>query len=483
MKIKAQKSTGMLLILLRVLVVILLILAMVPQVNPTRISELINKNSAMLTTALSSKSLLSEFSRQLRRGWIEEGTLNLVYLSSLLTVVSMVVAGAGWCMSLGEKRLKKLGTLIITIACIVGMLSLLIILPAYQAISTSEHAERLKPLYPDGLWIVMIAFGLCFITALFSYLRLPKAEADEGYEMKAKYKLFLMILPFVILCFMFAYLPLWGWRYALFDYKPGRELSADNFVAFKWFTFLFKNSATRADIVRVVKNTLAMSGLGLAFSWLPMAFAIFLSEIKASRVSRLVQTFTTIPNFISWVLVYSVAFALFSTEGFVNSILISLGVIDSGVNYLMSGENIWLKMWAWGTWKGLGWSAIIYIAGISSIDGQLYEAATIDGAGRFKRMWYITVPGLLPTFFVLLLLAVAGILSNGMDQYFVFQNSANKSTIEVLDLYVYTLGLGSGGSGNIPLATAVGMMKSIISVTLLFLANGASKLIRGESIV
>ncbi|HOB20735.1 MAG TPA: ABC transporter permease subunit [Candidatus Atribacteria bacterium] len=301
--------------------------------------------------------------------------------------------------------------------------------------------------------------------------------------MKPKYKLFLMILPFVILCFAFAYLPLWGWRYALFDYKPGRELTWDRFVGLKWFTFLFQNPATRADIARVLRNTLVMSGLGLAFSWLPMAFAIFLAEIRSSKVSRVVQTCTTIPNFISWVLVYSFAFALFSTEGFVNSLLINMGIIKEGVNYLMSGEHIWLKMWAWGTWKGLGWSAIIYIAGISGIDIQLYEAATIDGAGRFKRMWYITVPGLLPTFFVLLLLSVAGILSNGMEQYFVFKNSANKQTIEVLDLYVYILGLGSGGSGNIPLATAVGMMKSLISITLLFAANWASKLIRGESIV
>lgn len=481
--IKAQRSSGHMLILLRALVIVLIVMAMVPQINPARISELLNKNSAMLTTALSRNSLIADFSRQLRRGWIEEGSLNLVYTSSFLTLISLLVAGAGWCMTLGEKRLKRLGSLIISLASLAGILSLLIIFPAYRGIMRSDHVDRIKPVYPDSIWVFIIAFGACFLIALYNYLRLPKAEPGEAFEMKSKYKLFLMILPFVILCFMFAYLPLFGWRYSLFDYKPGRELTSDNFVGIKWFTFLFQNSATRADIVRVLKNTLAMSGLGLAFSWLPMAFAIFLAEIRANRVTRVVQTFTTIPNFISWVLVYSFAFALFSTEGFVNSVLSNLGVIDSGVNYLMSGENIWLKMWAWGTWKGLGWSAIIYIAGISSIDSQLYEAATIDGAGRFKRMWHITVPGLMPTFFVLLLLAVAGILSNGMDQYFVFQNSANRQTIEVLDLYVYTLGLGSGGSGNIPLATAVGMMKSLISVTLLFLVNGASKLVRGESIV
>ena len=134
----------------------------------------------------------------------------------------------------------------------------------------------------------------------------------------------------------------------------------------------------------------------------------------------------------------------------------------------------------WGTWKGVGWSAIIYIAGISGIDQSLYEAATVDGAGRFQKMWHITVPGLLPTFFVLLLMAIAGILSNGLDQYLVFENAENRSSIRVLDLYVYRLGIGSG---SIPLSTVVGMFKSVISVILLFGANAISKALRGESIV
>ena len=147
---------------------------------------------------------------------------------------------------------------------------------------------------------------------------------------------------------------------------------------------------------------------------------------------------------------------------------------------LMGGSHVWLQMLAWGLWKGIGWSALIYIAAISGIDQQLYEAATVDGAGRFQRMWNITVPSLIPTFCVLLLLSIANILSNGMDQYLVFENSTNTSSIMVLDLYVYKLGIGQG---QIPLSTVIGMVKSVVSVTLLFAANGISKLIRGESIV
>ena len=308
----------------------------------------------------------------------------------------------------------------------------------------------------------------------------PKLTRKSKFEMPTKFRLFLMLMPFLALVGVFAYMPLWGWRYAFFDYKVGDSISMENFVGFKWFTELFKNPATVRDIVRVLKNTLAMSGLGIATSWLPMAFAIFLSEIKNVRFRRFVQTFTTVPNFISWVLVYAIAFCIFSTDGFVSSIMVNLGIWDQGVNMLMSGDYVWIKMLGWGLWKGIGWSAIIYIAAISGIDQQLYEAATVDGAGRFQRMWHITVPGLIPTFCVLLLMSIANILSNGMDQYLVFENATNQNAIMVLDLYVYKLGIGKGA---IPLSTVIGMVKSIVSVTLLFAANGVSKLIRGESIV
>ena len=289
-----------------------------------------------------------------------------------------------------------------------------------------------------------------------------------------------MLMPFLALVAVFSYLPLWGWRYAFFDYKAGDSLSMANFVGFKWFTELLKNPATVKDIGNVMKNTLGMSGIGILTSWMPMAFAIFLCEIKNLKFRRFVQTFTTVPNFISWVLVYSIATCIFSTDGFLSSILVNLGIWSEGHNLLMNGSHTWLKMWLWGTWKGIGWSAIIYIAGISGIDQQLYEAATVDGAGRFQRMRHITVPGLIPTFCVLLLMSIANVLSNGMDQYLVFKNATNATSIRVLDLYVYELGIGQG---SIPLTTVVSMLKSVISVTLLFLANSASKLIRGESIV
>ena len=251
-------------------------------------------------------------------------------------------------------------------------------------------------------------------------------------------------------------------------------------MGFKWFSYLFSNGATRNDLVRVLRNTLIMSGLGIATSWLPIAFAVLLAELRSTKFQRVVQTLTTIPNFISWVLVYAIAFAIFSTDGFINSFLRNVMGQTATTDYLASADFIWLKMLLWGTWKGLGWSAIVYIAGIAGIDQQLYEAAKVDGANRFQCIRHITIPGLMPTYMVMLLMAIAGMLSNGMEQYLVFENPQNSATIEVLDLYVYHSGIKSG---LIPLSTVVGVFKSLIGVLLLFGANGISKGVRGESII
>jgi putative aldouronate transport system permease protein len=291
-----------------------------------------------------------------------------------------------------------------------------------------------------------------------------------------------MLLPFLVLVVLFSYLPLYGWIYAFFDYRPGFRLTWDKFVGLKWFQILLNTSAQRQELVRVMENTLAMSFLGIALSWLPVAFAVFLNELNNKPYKKFVQTATTIPNFISWVLVYSFAFMLFSVDsGLVNKLGQKLGLISQDMNFLFSGNNVWLTMIAWITWKGLGWGAIMYLAAMSSIDQELYEAAHIDGASRFQLIRYITIPGLIPTYFVLLILSIANIINNGMEQYYVFQNPMNQKRIEVLDLYVWRIGFGS--NRGIPLATAISMFKSLVSVALLFFANSLSKLVRKESII
>lgn len=297
---------------------------------------------------------------------------------------------------------------------------------------------------------------------------------------KEGFKLFLMVLPFLILSFLFSYFPLHGWIYAFFDYRAPLKLSQCEFVGLKWFQTLFGNPTQVSQLIQVMKNTFAMSLLGIATSFLPVLFAVFLNEIKCKWFKNLVQTLTTLPNFISWTLVYAVAFSLFSTTGMANSVLQQLGIIAEPIKFLDSKDHVWLSMLLWGTWKGLGWGAIMYLAAIAGIDQEMFEAAKVDGANRWQIIKNITLPSLMPTYFVMLMLSVANFLNNGMDQYYVFQNSFNKQSIQVLDLYVYNIGM-TGKS--LSLATAIGILKSAVSVTLLWLVNVTSKKTRGETII
>lgn len=465
---------------IRIAILLSVVFLFIPSLNPARISGLINRNMSLFTSGLSYSSLIDGFGRAFKKGWVMQSSMQLLYVSAMVTCLGIAAAVAGACMSIGNIKFKKLSNLIAVIGSIVQCVGLVGIYVAYGQVSQTSKPKKVEPMFSDGFWMILVVAIIVLVLSIVQMVLLAKSKKEEKFEMQTKFKLFLMYMPFIALVAVFSYLPLLGWRYAFFDYKVGDTLTMDKFVGLKWFTELVKNPATVRDIVNVLKNTLGMSFLGIATSWLPMVFAIFLCEIKNLRFRRFVQVFTTVPNFISWVLVYAIAFCIFSTDGFLSSIFVNLGIWDSGQNLLMSGEHTWLKMWAWGTWKGVGWSAIIYIAGISGIDQQLYEAATVDGAGRFQKMWHITVPGLIPTFCVLLLMSIANVLSNGMDQYLVFKNATNTEVIRVLDLYVYELGIGKG---SIPLTTVVSMLKSIISVTLLFAANGVSKLVRGESIV
>ena len=306
----------------------------------------------------------------------------------------------------------------------------------------------------------------------------------NGFSKKKKmkgYREFLYILPFLIVVLIFSYYPLYGWIYSFFDYQPPLPFSWDSFVGLKWFKVLFKSKSFVNQTVEVLRNTFAMSGIALAFSWLPMFFAIFLNEIKNVPFRKFVQTATTLPNFISWVLVYSVAFLLMSNNGMFNSVGMDLGIIDIPIDFLKSNEHIWFKMWLWLTWKNLGWAAIMYIAAISGIDAELFEAARVDGASRLRIIRNITIPSILPTFFVLLLLNISNILNNGMEQYFVFQNAWNREHIQVLDLYVYNLSTSKPPVYSV--STALSMLKSIVSLVLLFGANTFSKIVRKESIL
>lgn len=291
------------------------------------------------------------------------------------------------------------------------------------------------------------------------------------------YKLFLYVLPCLIFIFIFKYLPLWGWSYAFFQYKPGRDLFKCAFVGLQNFTALFGNAVMRNNLLRVLRNTFGIQILNYLLMPVPMLFAIFLSEIKSTKFQKAVQTLTTLPHFISWVIMFSLATSLFGNSGVVNAVLKNFGA--EGINILTTDQHVWLIQSLLALWKSLGWSAIIYFAAITGLDQEVYEAAMVDGASRWQKIRYITIPLLIPTFFVLLIMGIGNFLNSGIDQFLAFGNAMNKEYIEVLDLYVYNLGIGNG---QISFSVAVGMMKSVVAVVLFALANFASKKIRGTRV-
>lgn len=301
-------------------------------------------------------------------------------------------------------------------------------------------------------------------------------QKQNGEASRGK-RLFFMVLPFMLLSFAFCYVPLFGWLYAFFDYKIGKSLLSCDFVGLAHFQKILGNPE---EFLKVLRNTLVMSGLNILTSPLPALFAILLNELRGKRRKKAVQTLTTLPNFISWIIVYSLTFAIFSTDGMLSNLFRVFGMEGNSYNPLSDGKNVWIVQLILQIWKGLGWNAIIYIAAISGIDQELYDAADVDGAGKIQRIIHITVPGLTPTFFVLLLLSISNLLSNGFDQYFVFHNAIVADKIEVLDYYVYKIAILTNQYSR---SIAIGMAKSFMSVLLLFAANTFSKKVRGESIV
>lgn len=302
----------------------------------------------------------------------------------------------------------------------------------------------------------------------------PAVHVIPKRKPKKDWRLLLILLPLLAIIIMFNYVPLAGWALSLVNYKPGLPLDKCQFMGLFFFQKLLKSR----DTMRVLRNTVIFSALNLLTLPLPMILAILLNEIESNRFRKVAQVVTTLPHFISWVIVYALSFALFSSEGLLNQLRAGLSLRPQGI--LTDKNAVYWFQTAVSLWKSLGWNSIIYIAAVAGIDQELYEAARVDGAGRFRCALHVTLPGLLPTFIVLLLLQISNFISSGIDQYMVFTNNMVTKNIEVLDLYVYTTGLKNQ---NYSLAIAAGIMKSFISIALLIFANLTAKKVRGESIL
>jgi putative aldouronate transport system permease protein len=295
--------------------------------------------------------------------------------------------------------------------------------------------------------------------------------------MEQKY-LFLMSIPFAIWLFVFNYVPLWGWTMAFQKYKPGQSFWNQKWVGFEHFVQLFQDER----FYMVLRNTLAMSVMSLVVSYtIPIAFAILLNEIRWFPFKRSMQTISYLPHFVSWVVVAGIVTKMLSTDGgVINEILIALHIVDQPVQFMAKPELFWGIVTLSDLWKEMGWSSIIYLAAIAGIDPELYEAAKVDGANRFRRMWHITLPGIRPTLMIMLILSIGWLTSIGFEKQFLLSNAIVQDYSEVLDLYVLNYGIKMG---RYSYGTAIGIANSIVAILLLLASNRIFKRWTNESVI
>ncbi len=294
---------------------------------------------------------------------------------------------------------------------------------------------------------------------------------------KQKY-LILMICPAVVLVTIFAYLPLSGWIMAFKDYQIGRSIWGGEWLWFKQFKlFLFEAS----DSFFVIRNTIVINSLTITINLLGACiFAVLLSEIQINGYRRIIQTLSFFPYFISWAITYIIFHTFLSqNSGILNKVLVNTGIVSEGINFLGNAKLAWPLILFVNAWRYIGYNAVIFFAAICNIDQEQYEAAEIDGAGRFGKIFHITVPNLIPTLVILLVMNAGWIFSSDFEQYYLFSNPTNWQRMEVFDIYIYKYGLKLL---DYSYATAVGILKTIASIIMLLIVNGIAKKLSNRSI-
>jgi len=281
--------------------------------------------------------------------------------------------------------------------------------------------------------------------------------------------LLLLSIPFVVWLVVFKYIPLAGWIMAFQDFKPHLGAFDQAWVGLKHFRDLFKAPM----FYQALQNTLGMSFLGLVFGFFTsIGFALLLNELRFLPFKRFTQTVSYLPHFVSWVVAANIVTSMLSINGPINELLLSLKVISAPVNFMGKPEHFWILVTLADVWKEMGWSAIIYLAAMTGIDSQIYEAAEIDGVNRVQKIWYVTLPGISSTIIILLILSIGNIINIGFEKQMLLGNAVTSTKALVLDKYALDFGIGLF---RYSYGTAIGIFKSVVSIGMLFLANYLAK--------
>lgn len=288
-------------------------------------------------------------------------------------------------------------------------------------------------------------------------------------EFKRQKVLMFWAAIFVIYGVIFYYLPLGGWVIAFQNYKPALGMFKSKFVGFQKFQQLFSDSS----FLEVIRNTLAMGVINLVLTFVAaIVFAILLNEIRMKFAKKAVQTISYLPHFLSWIVVTGILRDILSGTGIVNELLMKAGATDQAINFFANPDYFWWIVGFSNVWKETGWNAIIYLAAITAIDPSLYEAAAIDGAGRWAKIRHIILPGIRPTVMILLLMNVGNVLNAGFEIQYLLGNGLVQSVSQTIDIYVLKWGISQG---DYAIGTAAGIFKSFVSIVLIVLANQFAK--------
>ncbi|WP_371916330.1 MULTISPECIES: ABC transporter permease [Paenibacillus] len=295
-----------------------------------------------------------------------------------------------------------------------------------------------------------------------------KRSGHSLLSLKRNKLLYLMILPGFVYFVIFKYLPMGGLVISFQDYQPYLGIGGSPWVGFKHFVRLF----TEPTFLMLLRNTLILFALNLViFFPLPIILSLMLNEVRSKMFKNVVQTIIYIPHFLSWVIIVSISYVFMNVDGGVlNEAIAALG--GQKISFLTSPE--WLRVIYIGQiiWKELGWSTIIYLAAITVVDTQLYEAAEMDGAGRLRKTWHVTLPAIRPVIITLLILKIGHTLDLGFEHMYLLINSLNREVGEIFDTYIYTAGLKNG---QLSFSTTVGLFKGVVGLILVMLSNKLAK--------
>jgi len=300
-------------------------------------------------------------------------------------------------------------------------------------------------------------------------LALPK-QHNVFKRMLQQWDLQILILPGILFIFVFMYIPMYGILMAFQNYQLGDIPGFSQWAGLEYFRQLF----TDPFFPRVIRNTIVMSLLRIGIGFpMPILFALILNEVRIAKFKKPVQTISYLPHFISWVVAATLFFDLLDVDnGVINNGLMALGLIESPIFFFGRSQYFWAIATVTDIWKTIGWNAIIFIAAITSVDPELYEAAAIDGAGRLKRIWYITMQCILPTIVILFILTVGSLLTSNFDQVFMLTRQMTNSLLmeraDVIDTYIMRFGLNNM---RYSFAAAAGFFRTVVNFTLLLFAN------------